>query len=124
MADLRTLFLNFEHLLNTFRPHEAREELIAIVKQQAEAKRQLADELDAARAEAAAGVAEGLRDPPAPPDALAPAAAAAMAAAADAPEAGETRDEAPASGWESAGAAQVSSAQTWDQLLRTLEGVP
>jgi hypothetical protein len=105
VADLRTLFLNFEHLLNTFRPHEAREELIAIVKQQAEAKRQLADELDAARAEAAAG-------------------AAAMAAAADAPEAGETRDEAPASGWESAGAAQVSSAQTWDQLLRTLEGVP
>ena len=68
VADLRTLFLNFEHLLNTFRPHEAREELIAIVKQQAEAKRQLADELDAARAEAAAGVAEGLRDPPAPPD--------------------------------------------------------
>ena len=48
VADLRTLFLNFQHLLNTFRPHEAREELIAIVRQQVEAKRQLIAELDAA----------------------------------------------------------------------------
>ena len=48
VTDLRTLFLNFQHLLNTFRPHEAREELIGIVTQQTAAKRELIDQLDAA----------------------------------------------------------------------------
>ena len=46
------LLLNTHHLLNSFRVNHAREELIASVQAQLDAKQQLLDELEAACAEA------------------------------------------------------------------------
>jgi len=41
VQDLRTLFINFHHLLNEYRPHQARESLILMMQ----------DQLDRSRAE-------------------------------------------------------------------------
>lgn len=48
--EMRHLMLNMQHLLNTFRPYQAREELIAIAEAQVEAKRALLEECRAASA--------------------------------------------------------------------------
>lgn len=50
VAKLRTLLLNMQHLLNSLRPYQAREELIATMTAQVDAKQQLIDELRSAAA--------------------------------------------------------------------------
>ena len=47
-AQVRTLLLNVQHLLNSLRPFEAREELIAAVQAQVDGKRRLIEELRSA----------------------------------------------------------------------------
>ena len=53
VAEVKLLLLNLQHLLNSFRPHAARGELIAILQRQIELKEQLISEIDAACADAA-----------------------------------------------------------------------
>ena len=53
VADIRTLLLNMQHLINAFRPFQAREELIAAVQAQVDSKQRLLDGLRDACDEAA-----------------------------------------------------------------------
>jgi len=48
VADIRTLLLNMQHLINTFRPFEAREQLLSILQEQVDAKRRLISEIEEA----------------------------------------------------------------------------
>lgn len=48
VAHIQTLLLNMHHLLNSFRPHHAFDQLIGILQAQVDAKQKLLDELDAA----------------------------------------------------------------------------
>ena len=48
VAEIRTLFLNLQYLLNMLRPYQAREELIGLVEGQIEEKRRLIKELEGA----------------------------------------------------------------------------
>ncbi len=48
VAEIRTLFLNLQYLLNMLRPYQAREELIGLVEGQIEEKRRLIKELGGA----------------------------------------------------------------------------
>ena len=45
VAQIRTLLLNIQHLLNSLRPFQAREELISTLQAQLDAKQELVDEL-------------------------------------------------------------------------------
>ena len=70
IADLRTLFINFHHALNEYRPHQARESLIALMQDQLDRKR-AETQANRAAADSAARVLEGLASlevpsPPAP----------------------------------------------------------
>ena len=61
VEELKALLLNMHHLLNTFRPHHAREEMISRLQAMADAKQQLLDDL--AVACAAAHWDDGVPDP-------------------------------------------------------------
>ncbi|KAL3901972.1 MAG: hypothetical protein SGPRY_012207, partial [Prymnesium sp.] len=66
--EIKTLLINAHHLLNSFRVHQAREEIIAHVQAQLTAKQQMLDELDAACAAASwEAVESGSPDAPSSP---------------------------------------------------------
>ena len=58
--DLRTLFINFHHLLNEYRPHQARESLILMMKDQLERSRKETEGILKMKEEVE-GVLEGLQ---------------------------------------------------------------
>jgi mediator of RNA polymerase II transcription subunit 7 len=59
VKDLRTLFINFHHLLNEYRPHQARESLILMMQDQLERSRKETEGIREMK-ERVEGVIEGL----------------------------------------------------------------
>ncbi|TVY51556.1 Mediator of RNA polymerase II transcription subunit 7 [Lachnellula cervina] len=59
VQDLRTLFINFHHLLNEYRPHQARESLILMMQDQLEKSRRETEGIREVK-EKVEGVIEGL----------------------------------------------------------------
>ena len=59
VQDLRTLFINFHHLLNEYRPHQARESLILMMQDQLEKSRKETQGIREVK-ERVEGVIEGL----------------------------------------------------------------
>ncbi|TVY38259.1 Mediator of RNA polymerase II transcription subunit [Lachnellula subtilissima] len=59
VQDLRTLFINFHHLLNEYRPHQARESLILMMQDQLEKSRKETEGIREVK-ERVEGVIEGL----------------------------------------------------------------
>ena len=53
VEQIRTLLINMQHLINTFRAYQAREDLISIMQAQVDAKRKLVDQLQRRCAEVA-----------------------------------------------------------------------
>jgi hypothetical protein len=69
VTKIRSLLLNMQHLLSSFRPYQAREELIAAVQAQVAAKQQLVDECREHVARAEACAEEDAASPDGPMDA-------------------------------------------------------
>lgn len=61
IQDLRTLFINFHHLLNEYRPHQARESLILMMQDQLERSRAETEGIMKMKGEVE-GILEGLGD--------------------------------------------------------------
>jgi mediator of RNA polymerase II transcription subunit 7 len=59
IQDLRTLFINFHHLLNEYRPHQARESLILMMEEQLERARSETNGIEAMKAKVE-GILSGL----------------------------------------------------------------
>lgn len=59
IEDLRTLLINFHHLLNEYRPHQARESLILMMQDQLERSRAETEEIRGMK-ERVEGIIEGL----------------------------------------------------------------
>jgi mediator of RNA polymerase II transcription subunit 7 len=78
LADLHNLFINAHHLLNLYRPHQARESLILMMEEQLDRTRDEIDEIDRTklriesllqrlRADGAEAASAALPPPPPPP---------------------------------------------------------
>lgn len=59
VSDLRTLFVNFHHLINEYRPHQARESLILMMQDQLDKSRAETDGIRKMKAKVE-GILEGL----------------------------------------------------------------
>lgn len=59
VGDLRTLFINFHHLLNEYRPHQARESLILMMQDQLDKSREETKAIGEMKAKVE-GILEGL----------------------------------------------------------------
>lgn len=59
IQDLRTLFINFHHLLNEYRPHQARESLILMMEEQLRRSKDETEGIERMKAKVE-GILEGL----------------------------------------------------------------
>ena len=111
--DMRHLMLNMQHLLNTFRPYQAREELISIAQAQVDAKRALLEQCR--RAISACAVCQD-------GDALGSGSAAAAAPSEAQEEEDEEEEEMAIDADADAIAAEVAERNSREELLRVADG--